>query len=106
MGEENTITVYFLEVFSKRFRPGSCFSKVPVTFRARKAALVYRVRIQVSVIENDTMKLSVNEAKLMVVSKKLWYYSMGFEFKICIRARKVTGPFEKWGPGPHFRKSW
>ena len=45
-GEENTFTVYFLEVFSK-------------TFRARKAALCLRFGIQ-DQIENDTMKVSVD----------------------------------------------
>ena len=42
------------------------------------------------------MKLSVSEAKLA----GLCYYSTGFDFKICLRARKVSGPFEKQAPEP------
>ena len=42
------------------------------------------------------MKLSVNEAKLTCL--ELAYYSIGFDFKICLWARNFnTGPFEK-GP--------
>ena len=45
------------------------FSKVPITFRTRKAVYVYRVCIQDQSFNNfenefDTMKLSANEAKL------------------------------------------
>ena len=70
------------------------FSKVPVTFRARKAVYVCRVCIQdqsFNNFENDTMKLSLNKAKFT-----------GLWAKNCatIRARKVYGPFEKRGPGP------
>ena len=39
------------------------------------------------------MKLSVNEAKLTCL--EIAYHSIGFDFKICLWARKVTGPFEK-----------
>ena len=27
------------------------------------------------------------------------YYSTGFDFKICLLAQKVTGPFRRRGPG-------
>ena len=47
--------------------------------------------------ENDTMKLSVNEAKLSglrdrncATSQQVWSLKYG-----CLRVRKVTGPFEK-----------
>ena len=45
------------------------FSKVPITFRARKAVYVYRVCIQDQSFNNfenefDTIKLSANEVKL------------------------------------------
>ena len=47
---------------------GACFSKVPITFRARKLFYVCRVCVQdqsFNNFENDAiMKLSVNEAKL------------------------------------------
>ena len=47
---------------------GACFSKVSITFRARKLFYVCRVCVQdqsFNNFENDTiMKLSVNEAKL------------------------------------------
>ena len=39
------------------------------------------------------MKLSVNEAKLTCL--EIAYHSIGFDFKICLWARKVTGPFQK-----------
>ena len=39
------------------------------------------------------MKLSVNESKLTCL--EIAYYSIGFDFKICLWARKVTGPFER-----------
>ena len=48
------------------WRPGACFSKVPVTFQAQKAALCLP-RLHTSQIfnnfEENEMKLSVNEAK-------------------------------------------
>ena len=82
---------------------GTRSSNVPVTPRARKAVYVCRVCIQdqsFNNCENDTMKLSVNEAKLTGLCARncasLCYYSTGFDFKICLRARKATGPFEKW----------
>ena len=43
------------------------------------------------------MKLSVNDAKLTCL--ELAYYSIGFDFKICLWARKITGPFEKRAQG-------
>ena len=39
------------------------------------------------------MKLSVNDAKL--TGLELAYYLIGFDFKICLWARKITGAFEK-----------
>ena len=47
--------------------PGARFSKVPITFQARKAVLCLLCLTQhqsFKNFENDTMKLSVNEAKL------------------------------------------
>ena len=49
------------------FRPSAHFSKVAVTFRARKAALCFPDCIQDQTFnnfENDKMELSDNEAKL------------------------------------------
>ena len=34
----------------------------------------------------------------LVVSQELCYYSTGFDFKVCLRARKVTGTFEERAP--------
>ena len=48
------------------------FSKVPITFQARKAVYVYRVCIQDQSFNNFEN-----------------------EFKSCLRARKATGPFDK-----------
>lgn len=47
--------------------PGACFVKIPVTFQARKAVFVCCVCIQeqsVNSFENNTVKLSVDEAKV------------------------------------------
>ena len=33
------------------------------------------------------------------VRQELGHYSTGFDFNICLRARKSTGPFEERGPG-------
>ena len=44
------------------------------------------------------MKRSVNKTKSSRVSEELRYYSTGFDFKICLRTRKVTGSFEKRAP--------
>ena len=43
--------------------------------------------------ENVTKKID------RFVSQGLCYFSTGFHFKICLRTRKVTGPFEKQHPG-------
>ena len=47
---------------------GARFSKVPATFRVRKAVFMFAVfafKVKISIIfKNDRMKLSVNEAKL------------------------------------------
>ena len=54
----------------KQNLPGTCFSKVPVTFRARKAVLCLlclhsaKVKQSFNHSENNKMKLSVDEAKL------------------------------------------
>ena len=58
-----------------------------------KLLSVCRVYIQdqSSIILKIKTKLSVNEAKLT----ELCYYSTGFDFKIGLRARKVSGPSEK-----------
>ena len=46
------------------------------------------------------MKLSDNGAKIeWFVSWQLYYYSTGFDFKIYLLTRKVTGPFENQAPG-------
>ena len=47
------------------------------------------------------MKLSVNKAKL--IRPGLWVsncatYPTGLDFKICLRVRTVSGPFEKRAP--------
>ena len=64
---------YFVSIFIQALRylvengPGACFSNVPVTFRARKAVCVCCVCVQdqsFNNFENNTMKLSVDEAKL------------------------------------------
>ena len=56
--------------------------------------------------ENDTMKLSVNEAKLSglrdrncATSQQVWSLKYG-----CLRVRKVTGLFEKRAPWRNVNK--
>ena len=52
-------------IFQKQ-APGGCFSKVLVAFRAQKAVYICHIYIQdrsFNNFENDTMRLSVNEAK-------------------------------------------
>ena len=45
------------------------------------------------------MKLSVHEAELTgFIGEELCCYSTGLDYKICLRARKVSGPFEKRTP--------
>ena len=84
------------------WRSGACFSKVPVTFQAQKAALclpwLHWSQIFNNFEENET-KLSVNEAKWT----GLWArdgatIQLVWIFKICLRAQKVSGPFKKLAP--------
>ena len=84
------------------WRSGACFSKVPVTFQAQKAALclprLHWSQIFNNFEENET-KLSVNEAKWT----GLWArdgatIQLVWIFKICLRAQKVSGSFKKLAP--------
>ena len=70
--------------------PQSCF-------RPRKLLYVYRVYNEdqsFNNFENDTMTLSVNEAKLVCELGTLLLFN-NFDFKICPRARTVSEPCEK-----------
>lgn len=81
---------------------GALFSKVPITFLAGKLFYVCVCTQDQSFnhFEDGTMKLSVNEVKLTVyLSKELCYYSTSFDFKICLRIRKVIGPLNKRAAG-------
>ena len=51
--------------------------------------------------ENDAIKLSVNYQLVCVLATVLLF--SGFDFKIFLRARKVSGPFEKRVPVPVIR---
>ena len=68
------------------------------TFSGAEAVLCCSVFIQdesFNNFENNAMKLLLNDAK----STGLWARNCAFDFKICPRARKVSGRFEKQGPG-------
>ena len=70
--------------------PQSCF-------RPRKLLYVYRVYNEdqsFNNFENDTMTLSVNEAKLVCELGTVLLFN-NFDFKICPRARTVSEPCEK-----------
>ena len=70
--EQETFMVLYSIGFEFKIRlrarkgPGTCFWKVPVTFRARKTVLClpFTFKIKFNNLENDAMKLLVNEAKL------------------------------------------
>ena len=51
--------------------------------------------------ENNTMKLSLNEAQLTVcgLATALPIQQTCLDFKTCLRTQKVSGPFEKWTHG-------
>ena len=70
--------------------PQSCF-------RPRKLLYVYRVYNEdqsFNNFENDTMTLSVNEAKLVCELGTVLLFN-NFDFKICPRARTVSEPCER-----------
>ena len=74
------------------------FLESPGTFSGAEAVLCCSVFIQdesFNNFENNAMKLLLNDAK----STGLWARNCAFDFKICPRARKVSGRFEKQGPG-------
>ena len=71
----NKSAVFWFEFFPKRFVPGARFSKVPVTFQARKAVLCCSLFIQdqsFNNFENNTTKLLVNDAKLTGLWARNW----------------------------------
>lgn len=76
--------------------PGACFAKVPVTFRAHKTVELcfcsFYVGIKVSIILKIVRLNTGNQFKK---HWELYYYSTGLDFEICLRARKVSGAFEK-----------
>ena len=84
-------------------KPGSRFSKLPITFRARKAILCLPCLHPISKFQsfwkwyNETIS---QRSKIdWFVSYELCYYSAGLDCKIWIRYWKVNGPFEKQAPG-------
>ena len=87
-------------------RPGACFSKVPVTFRARKAVLgllCLHSRSKFNNFENNTMKLYVNEAKLTGLwARKCASIQQVLVLKFVFEPEhEVSESVEKRAPGRH-----
>ena len=81
------------------------FSKVPVTFRDRKAVLCSPCLHSRSInnVENDTMELSVHEAELAGLVS--WNFATIQQVLICLRVQ-VTEPFEKRALADFFKESY
>ena len=83
--------------------PGARFFKASITFQARKPVLCHFCILDQSFknVENDTCNetISYRSNIIQFMSQKLFYCSKGFDLKICLRALKVTGPFEKQASG-------
>ena len=84
---------------------GAHFSKVPITFRARKAVLCLPCFQSFNDFENSLMKLSVNEAKLtglwarnFVIKQLVWFQNF-------LQTWRVIGSFEKRAPSVIFLMS-
>jgi len=80
--------------------PGARFSKVPETFRARRAIAKSRtLRLQSCFIH-----IFLIWTEVPFIQEVSGVYTSPFldtdELKMALRARKVSGAFEKWGPGP------
>ena len=74
---------------------GTRFSRIPVNFRARKAVYICFVCIQdqsFNCFENNTMKLSVNEAKLTgLCARNRVTVQQVFISKFAFRSEKLSG---------------
>ena len=83
-----------------RGRAVACFSKAPVTFRARKAVLCLNcLYCKVSIILRIIRWNYQLRKQNWLVRQEVCYCSTGLDLKICLRARKVIRPFEKRAPG-------
>ena len=86
----------------KRMRAGGCFSKVPVANRPGKLFCVCCITLSIILtIIQWNHQLRKQNGLVCELGTVQCYYSTSFDFKICTRARKLSGPFEK--PGPRLR---
>ena len=87
----------------KRFgcgvRPGGPFLERPANFSSPKNCSVFAVfvfKIKVSIILTTMhWNYQLTKQNWLLVSEEVCYYSSSFDFKICLRARKDIGTFEK-----------
>ena len=90
-------------ILSNISSPGTRFLKVTITFQHRKPVLCHVCILDQSFknVENDTCNetISYRSNIIQFMSQNLFYCSKGFDLKICLRAPKVTGPFEKQASG-------
>ena len=92
----------FLSHESHRHRSWGLFLETPGNVLGLKSCFIFAMfvfKIKVSLI----LKMRQRNYQLMkqinqFVSKELCYYSTGFDFKVCLRARKVTGTLEERAP--------
>ena len=88
---------------SQRHRSWGLFLESPGNVLGLKSCFMFAMfvfKIEVSLIlkmrqRNYQLMKQINQ---LVVSQELCYYSTGFDFKVCLRARKVTGTFEERAP--------
>ena len=69
---------------------------------AQYAVSVYIKEWGFNSFASNMIKLSVNESKWSSLDPRS--YSLYFDLNIWFQARKVTGTFEKWAPGPSCSK--
>ena len=94
------MTLHSLRKQPPLFAPGACFSKDPDTFRARKAIFSSSVSKKGEVYTPETSCMK----RTSLQNKNAWTKQLCNrevqDFAMALRARKVSGAFEKRAPGP------
>ena len=62
------------------------------------AMFVFKIKVSLILKMRQRNYQLMKQINQLVVSQELCYYSTGFDFKVCLRARKVTGTFEERAP--------